>query len=324
VNVGLRADLWTLYPYARHMLLPIRVAPGVSWSTELDDPQAGRIRLTGRLRELPGARTLVLIVHGLGGSPESYYCLRGARALESLGVASLCLSLRGSDRRGEDFYNIALVDDLHAALASPALAQYTAIHVLGYSMGGYVALHLAREPRDPRLKSVAAVCTPIELLAAQRHIDSRRAWFYRRHVLSGLISIYSAVAARGRPIPTDAASVRRVKTIYEWDRLTIAPRYGFASPEDYYERLSIRPHLADFQIPALLVASRSDPIVPPGTIEPYLPGGHHAPVRSGRGSLEVRFAPRGGHVHFDGDLDLGFGPKLGLEPQLLAWMQRQA
>jgi len=265
------------------------------------DHRGSRAGPLGDLREEPGSRELFVVVHGLGGGPASYYCLRAARAIAAAGASSLCLALRGADRLGEDFYNVAQREDLAAALASRALARYERICVLGYSMGGYVALHYARGPCDPRVAAVAAVCTPLDLHAAQRYIDTPRAWLYRRHVLGGLKEIYAAVARRGRPVPSPLADVTAVRTMYEWDRLAIVPRYGFASVEQYYDSFSIVPHLTRLSVPALLVASERDPIVPASSIRPFLPAVPDA--------LQVRWVEGGGHVTAPG----------GLEAVLIAW-----
>lgn len=311
----MRRDLWTLYPLLKHRISPFRAPEPVAWSTQLEDADVGCVRLTGELREVEGASDVYVVCHGLGGSPDSYYCRRAAAAVASIGASSLCLSLRGSDRLGEDFYNIALRADLEAAVGSPELASYRRVFVIGYSMGGYVTLHYARDP-DPRVRAVAAICTPLDLHAAQRYIDSPRAWPYRHWVLAGLKAIYAAVAAR-RPVPTDPAVVARVRSIYEWDRVAIAPRYGYDSPEHYYHELSIRPWIGKLAVPALHVAAAKDPVIPRHTIEPFLDGAAEP--------YELRWVQgRVGHVAFPADLDLGFGALPGLEAQLLAWFARHA
>lgn len=313
--MGLRKDIWTLYPFLAHRLRAIRPPEAKPWSTVLRDEDVGEVKLTGALRERPDATDLVIVIHGLGGRIDSYYCLRGALAADEFGCSSLALALRGADRKGDDFYNIALREDIAAAVASPELAHYERIYVLGYSMGGYVTMHYARSPSDPRVKAVAAVCTPLDLLAAQKYIDSPRPWFYRQHVLNGLKSIYAACAASGKhPVPSDPALVARVRTMYEWDRLAIAPRYGYDSPEHYYKELSIIPHLKSLATPTLLVAGESDPIVPPPTIRPFLDR-----ALSPDGAFGIRWVHRGGHVAFPRSLDLGYGPIPGLEPQIFQW-----
>ncbi len=293
---------------------------GQVWSVGLADPDLGQVRISGCLRRVPDASACVLLVHGLGGRTGSYYTLRGAGAVAQSGMDSLALSLRGSDREGEDFYNIALFADLVAACASPELAGYERIYILGYSMGGYVSMHFALNVEDPRVKAVAVQCTPIDLKAAQVYIDSTRAWLYRRHCLDGLKSIYDAVA-RLNPerVPTANEDVQGVRSMWDWDALAIAPRYGYGSPEEYYDALSLRRDLGSFRVPTLLVAAEHDPIVPAHTIRPFLDSARK-PIGC---ALQVKWIRDAGHVTFPNELDLGFGPKKGIEPQLLHWFRQQ-
>jgi predicted alpha/beta-fold hydrolase len=313
-------DFRTLWPYARYALrMPVAPEPEV-WGTELEDPHWGTVRITGHHRKQPGSSECVLLAHGLGGSSGSYYALRGAAAVASMGMDSLAISLRGSDRLGEDFYNIALFADLVAACGSPELAHYDRIYALGYSMGGYVTMHFARNTQDPRVKAAVTMCTPLDLKSAQVYIDSKRAWFYRHHCLNGLKSIYEAVAKTNpERVPSDNARVQAVKTVWEWDDLTIAPRYGYDSPEHYYEGLTLRRHLGSFKVPTMLVASDDDPIIPPRTIRPFLDSAKNARDHG----LQVKWVSKAGHLTFPTNLDLGFGPELGIEPQILQWFRQQ-
>lgn len=311
---SLADHLRTLRPLIGAWLRPPRLAPAEPWSTTLDDPVAGRVTLRGELREVPRSRRLVVLVHGLGGSPQSFYVRGAAAELAALGTSTLALALRGADRGGDDFYNVALTADLHAALASPPLARHERIAIVGFSMGGYVTLHYAAETCDPRVEGVAALCTPLSLTAAQRHVDAPAGLPYRLHVLRGLKEIYAAVARR-RSVPTPAPAVARVRTIRDWDRLTIVPRYGFESPEDYYEKLDVTPRLVDLRVPALLVGVAGDPVVPERTIRPFLPPAQEAP------RLTLRWVERAGHAA------LGPAPGLGFDPggggplrEVCAWL----
>lgn len=229
--------LWTLGPRLRHAVRP-RPNPGsVPWETVVEDPKIGPVRLTGRLRELPGDELLIL-VHGLGGSTDSHYMLRGAEAAEAAGLSCLRLHLRGADRRGEDFYHAGLTADLHAALASPEAARFRRIHLLGYSLGGHVALRLATEPADPRLVSVAAVCSPVDLARSADEIDAPGLGLYRWYLLRSLADIYRQVAAR-RPVSYPVEKAGEIRFIREWDDKIVAPRHGFAGASDYYARRAL-------------------------------------------------------------------------------------
>ncbi|HSS48866.1 MAG TPA: alpha/beta fold hydrolase, partial [Thermoanaerobaculia bacterium] len=207
--------------------------------------------------------------------------------------------------------------DLHAALASEELRRYERVYVLGYSLGGHLTLRLGAEAGDPRLVAVAAVCAPLDLALSQREIDAPLRWPYRRYLLRGLFDIYAAVAAR-RPVPLPVEQARRIRTIREWDDRIVAPRHGFADAADYYARASVAPRLGELRVPALLVNSEGDPMVPAQPVRAVLRG--PAP------RLEVRWVAGGGHVSFPRRLDIGlengFGGH-GVDAQVLGWLRRQ-
>ena len=98
--------------------------------------------------------------------PESRYARVGAGEALAAGMSCLRLNLRGADLEGEDFYHAGLTADLHAALADPALERYERVHLLGYSLGGHVVLRWATESGDARVRSVAAICPPLDLEGA--------------------------------------------------------------------------------------------------------------------------------------------------------------
>jgi predicted alpha/beta-fold hydrolase len=249
----------------------------------------GTVRLSGRLREIAGSEEILVLVHGLGGCTESHYLAGGVRAAEAAGISSLRVNLRGSDRRGEDFFHAGLTADLHAALASAELRRYRRVYVLGYSLGGHLALRFGTEEGDPRLAAVAAICSPLDLALSQRQIDSPRLRPYRRYLLRSLGDIYAAVAAR-HPVPIPPAEVLRIPTIREWDDRVVAPRHGFADADDYYARASVAPRLPDLRVPALLLNSEWDPMVPAAAVRAAL-------TRPAPG-LQVRWIAGGGHVSF--------------------------
>src|SRR5262249_52678239 len=154
---------WTVAGSLAGSLLPAGADPARPFRATAHDPVAGPVRLSGLLDAVPGAETLVLIIHGLGGSALAPYCAAGARAARQAGYASLRLSLRGADMSGEDLYHGGLTEDLRAALASPEAAAYRHVLLLGYSVGGHVALRATLDRIDPRVRAVAAVCAPLDL-----------------------------------------------------------------------------------------------------------------------------------------------------------------
>ena len=320
---------------------PTPPAPSEPWETVVDDPVVGPVRLTGRLQAPPGSRAIAVLVHGLGGCADSDYLVRMARAIDDRAdlfgepLACLRLNLRGSDRQGEDYYHAGLTADLRGALASPALAGFETVYLVGYSMGGHVALRYGTEAEsvdlpgepstsdggiDPRVAAIAAVCAPLDLARSGRVMDQPGFWIYRRYLLSNLMEIYRAVAAR-RPVPAPVEAAARIRLFKDWDDRIVAPRHGFADAADYYVRASVGPRLERLSVPSLLVVAEDDPMVPASTVRPVLGGlGERA-----RSALQVRWVPTGGHMAFPGEIDLGLeqthGAPNDLESQLLAWLR---
>lgn len=316
--MDLHAHYWTIVPRLRHGLRPLAAPPWRPWETWVADPVAGRVRLTGKLAAAPardgtGGRgaageELVLVVHGLGGSTESHGAVRAARAATEAGLASLRFNLRGSDRLGGDFYHAGLTGDLHAAIASPALAGFQRIYVFGWSLGGHLALRLATEATDPRVAAVAGVCAPLDLSASVGAIDRPALWVYRRSVLRGLKEVYAACAAE-RPGALPVREAAAIGSLREWDDRVVAPHHGFTGAADYYARASVGPLLPELRLPALLAAAERDPMVPAATLRPAL--AHLARAGGGAG-LAVRWLAEGGHC--------GFPPRLGVERQVIDWL----
>jgi len=312
---GIHGHIYTIAPRFLHKpprrptALPVEI-----WRSTIREGER-EVAITGLLSEHPDARTLLVVLHGCGGAPTSHYAVLATDYFHAQGVSVLRLAWRGADLFGEDIYHAAQTADVHTAIADPRFARYDRIWLLGYSLGGHCCLHVAHETRDPRVKAVATVCPVLHLLQTNAAIDAPARAFYRRYVLGGLISNYAAMAARGLgPAPID--HVRRATTFRAYDALTVVPRYGFASVDDYYTRACASRVVGAIERPTLVVSARNDPMLPWQIAEAVRPSFSRA--------VSFRWAERGGHAGFPRDLDLGEGGPLGLEAQVHTWLARQA
>ncbi len=304
---------WTVLADARHRVRPVSVPAWEPWSLVVADEVAGDVRLGGRLSLSSARKTAVLVVHGLGGSSQSGYSRALARAAAARGWSSLRIDLRGADGLGEDVYHAGLAPDLHAAVESLAQRGHETVHVVGVSLGGHATLRLALQP-PAGLGAVIAVSSPLDLAASCRAIDRRRAFAYRHHVLRSLKDAYASVVRThgdGARAPSPIAEVERARTIWDWDRLVVVPRYGFADVADYHRSMSVGPHLHAVQVPTLYVGSPFDPMVPGETVLPSL--------QAARDAVRVVMLESGGHVGLPAPrLDEDAPPTL--PDQLMAWL----
>src|SRR5690606_38886999 len=240
---GAAGHAWTVWSHVRDKLRPPPAPPGARWQTTIADPVIGPVRLTGLIDHVPGAERIAVILHGMGGCAERPYCAATAAGARALGMSTLRLNLRGADGSGEDLYHIGIVEDLAAALEHPEVARYPERVVLGYSLGGHVALrHAALAGAGSGVRGVAAVCAPVDLEAGVRHIDHPARWLYRRHLLEGVKEMVQTVAARRR-LHRPLAEIEAIRTVRQWDELVVAPRHGFAGADDYYRKVGVGPLL---------------------------------------------------------------------------------
>ncbi len=318
-----RGHYMTLQPFFARSLRPPLRPETEHWETELEDPDVGTVKLTGRLLKR-SSREIVVVLHGLGGHVESGYMGLMLAAAETEGRSCLLLNNRGADRSGADIYHSGLIADIEAALASEALAGFDSIDLVGYSIGGHIALRYgASDQVDARVRRLAAIGSPLHLSAAADDFDSASFNVYRGHVMDALKEIYTAAYQRNpRGIVPDAA--RKISRIRDWDHQVIAPRFGFQSADHYYETQSAAPLLDQLKVESLYVGAACDPMILASSVRPYLKGlSVEGGVTPPRGSeLFVHWDETAGHLGFHPAFDLGQVGNLGLEPQVLQWLSR--
>lgn len=244
----------------------------------------------------PTRRPTALIVHGLGGSTRSAYARRMARAVVEAGFHAVSVDLRGSGESrasSRSLYHAGLTEDPAAALADIARDDRVAsVLLVGFSLGGHVALRLAAEwgERVPeRVAGVVAVCPPLDLAETSRRIERPAMTPYRAYLLRGLVANAIALAERDpAAVPISIRELRALPTIAAFDERVIAPMHGFRGAEHYYATQSVGPRLGDVVVPTTVIATEDDPMVPADTLRPFL-------ARSG-GAVRVLWSRLGGHV----------------------------
>lgn len=243
-----------------------------------------------------------MLLHGLGGSCNSLYLYEATRAAHARGFTVLRLNARGADKSGEDIYHAGLWQDVAAALSSPELAASREVSLMGFSLGGHLALRFAAEAPDPRLRAVVAICPPLDLALAAQAFE-RSLFVYRRYILKNLKAMYKPVAERWRErgmlVAPSPREVRAVSSLMEWDRRVVAPRHGFKSANDYYECESAAPRLQQVQVPTLIASTVGDPMVQYAAVERAL-------ANVSPSTLVCRLEA-GGHLGFPRGVDFGVG-----------------
>ena len=242
------------------------------------------------------SRRVALLIHGLSGSHASGYMRRTAAKLVARGVRAVRLELRGCGAgRGLAIlpYNAGRSDDAARAIDFiAALAAGSPVTVIGFSLGGNIALKLLGELGAERcggLDSGVAVCPPIELATCSRNIGRLSNRAYDRHFVRTLTAGLAELR-RLRPEAPGTLLPRQARSLEDFDDLYTAPVSGYGGVENYYRLASSKPLLGAIRRPTLVIAAADDPLIP-RSIFAGLPAND-----------AVRYceAPSGGHLGFVG------------------------
>ncbi len=247
--------------------------------------------------EVATARPAVVLLHGVGGTSESRYLRRAAAFFHTQGAHVVRLNARLRPPGAMCARRVAhgaLFADLRVAVAWAAALRVDAVHVVGFSLGGHAALHLAASCSTdalPALRTVTAVSPPLDLTVVSRLFERPDIALYRAHVLRGLRRDVRAHLRRDpRALPVTGDAPRRWRQVRDYDEQVLAPLWGFASAADYYTRSSAALVLPAITLPTLLLHAADDPMVPAAAVTPFLAG-------AGPG-LRNALTRHGGHCGF--------------------------
>jgi predicted alpha/beta-fold hydrolase len=256
-----------------------------------------RVLLRCRWQEERRKAPTLLLLHGLEGSTESLYMLGTAQKAFRAGFNVVGMNMRncgGTEHLAATLYHSGLTRDFARVLEEELAGRegLTEIFVAGFSMSGNMVLKLAGEygaEAPPGLAGVAAVSPSIDLHSCADALESRANALYRRSFVRNLRGRVRR-KSRLRPGLYDTRALRRVRTVRQFDESITAPHGGFRSAADYYDRTSSRAVIPAIRVPALIIHSSDDPLIP---AEPFRDPG----IASNPEVLLV-LTRRGGHVGF--------------------------
>jgi len=208
-----------------------------------------------------------VLVHGLEGSSRSGYMVSLAATLLTHGFTVHRMNIRtcgGTEFQCRTLYHAGLTTDLFAYLAYLDRERRTPVYLVGFSLGGNMALKLAGElgPDAGRLLAgVAAVCTPLDLKACSLRLNARANYLYQWWFLRSMRTrLKRRAAILGPNVAVGDADI--VKSVYELDDRITGPAFGFHGADHYYETQSALGFLDAIRVPTLLIQSQDDPLVP--------------------------------------------------------------
>ncbi len=281
----------TLYAWARHREFP-----------HLPPPEARRFRVLPDTDVLahchwqpsPTSAPTLVALHGLESSSDAHYMRGLADKAFARGWNAVRLNQRtcgGTEHLTPRLYHSGLTDDPWAVLRElTTIDGLRTIGVVGYSLGGNLAVKLAAEAADQPgvpLAAAVGVSPAIDLArcveAIERPVNYPYQWNFVRNLRGRMRR--KAAAWPGR---FDLSGLDDIWTIRQFDEVYTAPHHGFAGAADYYHRASAVRVVDRIRIPTLLITADNDPFVP---VAPFGEPGVRA-------HTEVRIEAGGGHCGF--------------------------
>ena len=284
----------TIYAWARRREFPRLPPPEPRVFRILDDTQ---VLAHCYFQSDRSGRPTMLGLHGLESSSDAHYMRGIADKAFARGWNAVLLNQRncgGTEHLTPRLYHSGLTDDVRAVVAELAAADgITRIGVVGYSLGGNLAVKLAAEAsEDSNVPIVAAVgvSPTIDLARCVEAIERPSNYPYQWNFVRNLRARMRRKAALW-PGHYDLRRLDDIWTIREFDDVYTAPHHGFAGASDYYARASAIRVIDRIRIPTLLLTADDDPFVPPDPFD--------APVV--RAHTQVHIERGGGHCAFVGE-----------------------
>lgn len=258
----------------------------------------------------PGA-PIVLLVHGLGGSNRSAMMVRLANQFLHHDMRVVRVDLRGAGagvHLARRVYNAACADDIRAV--ADALCEQTPtspLYVVGFSLGGNIALNFAADAAAKplaNLRAVAALSPPVDLVLCSAMLA--RLPFYNYYYAFNLRRQVRRHQASFPELPP--VRFPKLLTVRLFDEIYTAPRGGFADAMDYYRRASSLPNISRIRVPTFILSARDDPFIAVGPLE-------HLRQRT---NVQVQLVYKGGHLGFLGRGGAG-GVRWG-EQRVVKWI----
>ena len=200
------------------------------------------------------SKKAVILCHGLEGDSRRTYNNSCAAYFQQKGFSVFAWNNRtcgGEMNRLPRLYHHGAVDDLDEVVQFALHKGFEDIYLIGYSMGGVQLLnYLGWTKIDERIKAAVSISVPTHIATSAE-------------VLKQGFNIKKKLKYKAAQFPDfiNSDQIDNISTFDEVDQYFTAPLHGFASRDDYYERVSPEFSLKDITTPVLIINSLDDPFL---------------------------------------------------------------
>lgn len=239
-----------------------------------------------------GNEQLLILQHGLEGSSDKPYILGMAKLFLQNGYDVIAWNFRGCSgemNKVVRYYHSGATDDLDVVIKE-ALPSYTDTTLIGFSLGGNLILkYLGEAERNPKIRRAVAISAPLDLDSVANNLTKARGYIYERRFLSEL---KKKVIEKAKVMPDkiNPGTLKKVKTLKDFDDYYTAPIHGFKDATDYYKNCSSKYFLKEIKVPTLILNALNDPLLTRECLDPKLVEGLE--------NVILETTNYGGHVGF--------------------------
>ena len=240
----------------------------------------------------------VLLLHGLEGSSQSKYIIGIGNALVAHGYTVIAMNYRGCSGRDNlqaRTYHSGNTEDVYTVLHY-FKNTFQSIDIIGFSLGGNIALKLAAENTGQTLpfSKIISVSAPVDLAGCAQELAKPTNYIYLTRFLGSLKRKAISKSRQHPSLALDENRIKKAKTFEEFDEIYTAPIHGFKSAQDYYRKCSSLGVLNLIRVPTLLVNARNDT---------FLSDSCYPSIdKQSKSSITCLYPHYGGHVGFAQDM----------------------
>ena len=251
-----------------------------------------------------GSDKLLFCLHGLEGHARKHYMAammkffnaspKWTESTEKWDAVGMNLrGCSGEDHRLLRGYHSGYTNDLAYILDTLVTSkQYKQIVLVGFSIGGNIALKYAGEMGaniSSSISHIVALSVPCDLTACSLAFETPKNIIYLNQFLMTLKQKVRKKALKF-PHEFDLQKVIKAKNFREFDNAYTAPVNGFNDCFDYWTQASCLPHLQNIVTPTLLVNTLDDTFLAPSCF-PYQ-------VAEEKPNFYLETPQKGGHLGY--------------------------
>ncbi|MBX2846273.1 MAG: alpha/beta fold hydrolase [Saprospiraceae bacterium] len=212
------------------------------------------------------SKKIAITLHGFEGNASRPYVLGMVRTLNQMDWDVASLNYRGCSGEINHFlksYHSGTTDDIHQLVLQLTKQGYEAIALIGFSLGGNLALKYVGEGRQlpNEVKAAIGLSVPIELYPSAIEMGKTKNWVYGWRFKKRLLK---KLRSKAHMIEDKAyyKELLNMRSLIHFDDIFTARQFGYSNAVDYYTQNSTKQYLMNIEVPTLLVNALNDSFLP--------------------------------------------------------------